>query len=74
MDSAASPQSVDPRRYFESVETGRDVPEHEPAPSKLLTDQQRLFTTRGHSAEALEGAAKPHAHPAVTTLMEAAAS
>jgi radical SAM protein with 4Fe4S-binding SPASM domain len=56
MDSAASHQAVDPRRYFESVETDSDVPEHEPVCLYLETTNRcnLLCTTCPRTYEELE--------------------
>ena len=56
MDSAASQQAVDPQRYFESVETDSDVPEHEPVCLYLETTNRcnLLCTTCPRTYEELE--------------------
>ena len=56
MDRAASHQAVDPRRYFESVETASDVPEHEPVCLYLETTNRcnLLCTTCPRTYEELE--------------------
>src|ERR1700683_5550390 len=56
MDSAASQQAVDPRRYFESVDTSSDVPEHEPVCLYLETTNRcnLLCTTCPRTYEELE--------------------
>ena len=56
MDSAASHPSVDPQRYFESVETDSDAPEHEPVCLYLETTNRcnLLCTTCPRTYEELE--------------------
>src|ERR1700683_3578710 len=56
MDSAASQQAVDPQRYFESVETDSDLPEHEPVCLYLETTNRcnLLCTTCPRTYEELE--------------------
>src|SRR5271170_7608850 len=56
MDSAPSHQAVDPQRYFESVETDSDLPEHEPVCLYLETTNRcnLLCTTCPRTYEELE--------------------
>jgi MoaA/NifB/PqqE/SkfB family radical SAM enzyme len=56
MDSTASQQAVDPQRYFESVETDSDLPEHEPVCLYLETTNRcnLLCTTCPRTYEELE--------------------
>jgi MoaA/NifB/PqqE/SkfB family radical SAM enzyme len=56
MTGAASHQAINPRRYFESVETGSDTPEHEPVCIYLETTNRcnLLCTTCPRTYEELE--------------------
>jgi MoaA/NifB/PqqE/SkfB family radical SAM enzyme len=56
MTLAATKQAVDPRRYFESVDTASDVPEHEPVCLYLETTNRcnLLCTTCPRTYEELE--------------------
>jgi MoaA/NifB/PqqE/SkfB family radical SAM enzyme len=56
MDGAAPTQTIDPQRYFESVETDRDIPEHDPVCLYLETTNRcnLLCTTCPRTYEELE--------------------
>src|ERR1700735_3980541 len=56
MTTAATQRTVDPRRYFESVDTGSDSPEHEPVCLYLETTNRcnLLCTTCPRTYEELE--------------------
>ena len=56
MAMATAKRSVDPRRYFESVDTGNDIPEHEPVCLYLETTNRcnLLCTTCPRTYEELE--------------------
>jgi MoaA/NifB/PqqE/SkfB family radical SAM enzyme len=56
MAMATTKRSVDPRRYFESVDTGSDIPEHEPVCLYLETTNRcnLLCTTCPRTYEELE--------------------
>src|SRR6202045_538209 len=56
MDTAAVDRAVDPKRYFESVEANREIPEHEPVCLYLETTNRcnLLCTTCPRTYEELE--------------------